>query len=368
MSSQGNKPAGGKTWKDWKHLITSPFFNEISLSAEDSASFMRFVESCPEFVKTYETTLHWVASQDPPVELIRAVIRADPDALTGKKRLYIQDRYQKVTPLGLACRSGAPFHVIRTLLRETVLLKARTKSRKRDRNDWWLSEDNEVCPFATTGIEKSSFSVETMRVMLEEFPDGVWSQEDPLERRCLIGEVMKNIRCDSSFWEKFNLILMAASFGTIKESEMNGRTFFVLHAFLDMIGCVGPIKRRRHNYDSRSILKILKIIKMKVPEQFCLRDQHGRLPLHIVVSAHGLGGASELVKFLLTVHPESVRIPDGKGRLPLHVAVENQLFSCIDLLVHAEPRALVTRCVVTHLHPFQLTAYRAHVRKNKRLE
>jgi hypothetical protein len=63
-----------------------------------------------------------------------------------------------------------------------------------------------------------------------------------------------------------------------------------------------------------------------------------------------------IIEYLLEEHPESAGISDERGRLPLHVAVENGL-PCIDLLIQTEPRALSTRCLVTHMYPFQLAAY-----------
>jgi hypothetical protein len=62
------------------------------------------------------------------------------------------------------------------------------------------------------------------------------------------------------------------------------------------------------------------------------------------------------MEFLLEEYPEAAGIADGQGRLPLHIAMECGQ-SCADLLLDVEPRALATRCMVTHMYPFQLAAF-----------
>jgi len=194
---------------------------------------------------------------------------------------------------------------------------------------------------------------------------------------------------------------------------LNGRNFLVLHAFLEMISGLGPFQERPTEYYSRkqimpndeTVVRVLELIKSRVPQQFLMSNTLGYLPLHVAVrntrarefssdGTHVLlvndagtrmasGGSdddggdnsdnkpatlgdnlnrtcdtygSKFVNFLLQEHPESVHILDGQGRLPLHVAAEHGL-PCYDIIADAEPRALTTRCLVTHLYPFQLPAF-----------
>jgi hypothetical protein len=53
----------------------------------------------------------------------------------------------------------------------------------------------------------------------------------------------------------------------------------------------------------------------------------------------------------------SVAIPDRQGRIPLQIASEHEL-PCYKILASAEPRALIARCTLTRMYPFQLAAVR----------
>jgi hypothetical protein len=66
---------------------------------------------------------------------------------------------------------------------------------------------------------------------------------------------------------------------------------------------------------------------------------------------------STIVGFLLQEYPVSVAIPDRQGRLPLQIASEHKL-PCYKMLASAEPRALIARCTLTRMYPFQLAAVR----------
>jgi hypothetical protein len=161
------------------------------------------------------------------------------------------------------------------------------------------------------------------------------------------------------------------SLGMVKENEMRGCTFLILHAFLAKVSRVGPFNGCVQDsldylsYDDttvilalpmmtvtmstvtttyfarkRNAISILKLIMEKVPEQFRMRDDFGSLPIHIAVrNSHSdkrmndENNTSLLFQFLVAEFPESVGMPT---RLP-----------CYKILVDAEPRALTTRCLVT---------------------
>lgn len=95
-----------------------------------------------------------------------------------------------------------------------------------------------------------------------------------------------------------------------------------------------------------------------------MRDDDGSLPVHIVSGATRSGSLSNqytprVLRLLLDEYPESVSLTDGKGRLALHMAVENKL-PFFEALADAEPRALSSRCPVTHMYPFQLAGLPMH--------
>jgi hypothetical protein len=114
---------------------------------------------------------------------------------------------------------------------------------------------------------------------------------------------------------------------------------------------------------SQTIFSFLNLVRQHSPEQFRTRDVSDSLPLHIAVQLPFdparaiivLEYPEAVIEFLLYEYPEAAGIADGQGRLPLHIAMEHGL-PCADLLLDAEPRALETRCMVTHMYPFQLAA------------
>lgn len=154
---------------------------------------------------------------------------------------------------------------------------------------------------------------------------------------------------------------MAASLGTVKEEEKNGRQFLVLHSFLELVSNQGPFDRFVFPGSPRVTKYFLVLIKENVPEQFCMYDDAGSLPIHIAVrnkKAAELGRRKctrDCLDVILSVYPDSAGIPDQQGQLPLHSAITNGLAN-LQMLVDAEPRALAMRCAVTRMYPFQLAA------------
>ena len=209
-------------------------------------------------------------------------------------------------------------------------------------------------------------------MLLEECPDGaltfILGHHDSKHYKSLAAMVVigKNASADPNYWEKMNLVLMAATCGTVSGSELNGRRFLILHAFLEMISGVGSFQEQFPIYCgdiSSRVMRVLELLKERVPEQFHCQDDFGSHPLHIAVrNKHAStyestrDTSSLVIEYLVKEYRKSAGSPDEQGRLPLHVAVENAL-PCIDLLIQAEPRALVTRCLVTRMYPFQLAAY-----------
>jgi len=275
-----------------------------------------------------------------------------------------------VTPLGLACRSGASANIIRTIIREAMRARSGSKTGRR------IETVAIRVLFLGSGMldEERACPLPVLRACIEDFPSDILTmtvKRNGLDGTLLEAIVMKG-RLVPDYWERINIVLKAMMKGsTPRDEELNGRRFLILHAFLEMVSGVGPFDDCENHdvpvmYEPLGIHKIdevidiLKLIKEHAPEQFHMRDDKGRLPLHIALSnSHVVNQQewrnypSKLVKFLLQDYPESAGIPDRNGRLPLHIAMEHGI-PCFRLVAKAEARALTTRCQVTHLYPFQL--------------
>jgi len=335
----------------------------------DWEAFIARTKTHPYEVKVFGSFLLTVIKRSPPVEALIAATRICPDsALTSEVGFNVNRRVLLVSPLGLACKCGASFDVIRAILREIIVRTADNISElypgvKRSR-----TLDNIL---ETTGIHEPNFSLDLLKLFLEELPSEFFTQ-NTAEGTCLAARlVMENIQ-DSDHWKKINMVLKATTAGMMKDDDSHERPFLVLHAFLEMIGAAGPFRGMACDYlkeissrpDIDTVVSMLELIKKKAPEQFHIRNENGLLPLSVVMTSPRFTDdkererdyASKLVTFLLNEYPESAHMPDKQKRLPLHVATEGGL-PCIELLEKVEPRALETRCPVTHMYPFQLVAF-----------
>ena len=97
--------------------------------------------------------------------------------------------------------------------------------------------------------------------------------------------------------EKMNLVLMAATCGTVKEAEMSGQPFLVLHSFLEVLFEASFFFLSTESF-LNNILAFLEFIKEKKPEQFRMFDHNGSLPLHIVMRVH----SHSVWRYLIVLH------------------------------------------------------------------
>jgi hypothetical protein len=313
---------------------------------------------CPDEIEVHwgsfplETTvLHHIIPMNPPVKALKAILRAYPDALSTS--CHNEDQGEEFFPLGLACKIDAPFENIRAILKgisiciqesDRFLRVALDSCELFDDIDFWYDE----------------FPLERMQLCLEELPMGLFSTMDQDSAIAYIERVL----CHMSFsrsWERLNLFMMKLTMGVTREEDLNGRRFLLLHSLLEAVRRVGPC-------DQLGLFDLITYaIKERSPQQFSTKDDNGALPLHIAASfenkkcfRNDRGTERSKHEFytitaLLNEYPEAASIPDGQGRLPLHIAASHGLV-CSDLIAKAEPRALVTRCVATHMYPFQLAA------------
>jgi hypothetical protein len=104
---------------------------------------------------------------------------------------------------------------------------------------------------------------------------------------------------------------------------------------------VGPFQGCQHDYSIEFIIDFMEYIFEREPQQFCMQNQQGHLPIHIVMqNVDSIVGShahvNELWTFLFEEYPISAGIADNRGPLALEFAIENGL-ECIDELVGAEP-------------------------------
>jgi hypothetical protein len=348
-----------KTWKEWKPMICRGGM----IPAREAGKFHKFVRKNPEKIRSYKNTLLWVVGRSAPIPLLQSILGADPEALTRKDVFPIQGENHRVTPLGVACRTNARPIVIRFLIDVRVTLERQASTEAAES----LSP---VCkkrrctvpfyPFATTGYDEPDFSPAHMKILLEECPEGVFLNHALNEKPLLNLLLSREDKSGDTYWENVNLVMMAATFGTVRQDELHGRQFVLLHALLQMYCSVGPFQGRQHAYSIEFIIDFMEYIFEREPRQFRMRNHQGHLPIHIVMQNVDIivgsrAHVNELWTFLLEEYPESAGIADNRGRLALEVAIENGL-SCIDELVGAEPRAVETRSMVSYMYPFEQVA------------
>ena len=340
------------TWKEWKPII----MRSGTLSKEISVAFREFVKANPIHVKNYKNTLLWVVSRNPPIFLVKAVITADPNALCRKEPFVINMETYNITPLGVACRCGVSVNVVACLLFLRLKLhEAVGQKRKRHHDDDIVP----FYPFQTTGYNEDWFPPAYMRVLLEYYPQGA-TMPHTFDGRPMLEEVLTANRFTPYYWENINLVMMAAAFGTVKQEQLDGRQFLLLHSFLELICCVGAFRGGQRDYNIDFALEFLQYIQNQAPQQFLMVDSNGRLPLHVAMQNTAFGWnrthTAQFWTFLVQEHPESAGIADPDGRLALHVAVQHGL-PCIDVLLEAEPEALEKRSMATYLYPYELVSY-----------
>lgn len=374
-------------------------YNLLHQPNVDWNTFLGRVQSHPEEVqwpsKQRSTVLLDVVSKEAPAHVVRAVAGAFPRAIAfASYSIYPEgtigtrewENQVNPLPLQVAIEARASPDVIRVLLQELVRFRPNIVGARH----------------AATYFDqyKGFHSVEVTRIFLEEIPIEPlteWNDDAALnwKERAFSFDLD-----DESSWEKLRLFLMKITTGTTREEELNGRSFHVLHAFLQfvcrcwLIPGYETLSHLRTFYGFASewgelgfVTRALETIKRKLPDEFHARNGDGSLPIHIAAtlshryvrngnydSSLGNGRLNwnvykrysdiiaeyplAIVGFLLRENPESVGMLDGRGRLPLYIAMENDS-PCWKLLAEKEPRAVSTRCMETRMFPFQIAAHAA---------
>ena len=331
----------------------------------------KFVESNPKI-------LDYIITNNPPLDVVKAYVRAFPTLLITKTRSFTFITTTS-TSLSTACRVSSPsLEIVRHLIKEMVWCRKLSQHKSMFRN---LEEG--LGFFDSTGFPFNT-SLDVVKVLLDEHPKAALRSNGiddvfPYASHFVpasIPPVMYALSGDPSrlpdYLEKLKLLLMAAAAGTIDEEKLE-KKFLLPHAFLDAITWNGNFARSSpqegwnylfHQNREMDIIRTLEYMKVFCPSEFLEADDDGNLPLHIVLSNKKAIYATvnrfkkdysaNLIKFLLEMHPESITIRNGKGQLPIHLALKH-CFPCYQLIIDASPNwVFESRCPITLLYPFQM--------------
>ena len=356
------------SWDDVRYIIKP----EVMLHFKQNKTF---VESNPKI-------LDYIIKNNPPLDVVKAYVRAFPTLLITKSRLAsFVFATTTSTSLSTACSVISPsLEIVRYLIKEMVWCRKLSKHKNLFRD---LEEG--LGFFVSTGFPFDT-SLDIVKVLLGEYPkaalceNGIDEAAYDLVPRS-IPPVMYALSDDpsqlSDYLEKLKLLLMAASTGTIDEEKLE-KKFLLPHAFLEAITWKGNFARsspgEECNYllylhREEEIIRALEYMKAVSPSEFLETDDDGNLPLHIVlsnkkainamVSGFKKDYSADLIKFLLDMHPESITVRNGKGQLPIHLALTHGI-PCYKLIIDASPDwVLESKCPITKLYPFQM-AYAAN--------
>ena len=352
-------PPESISWDDVRYIIKP----EVMLHFKQNK---KFVESNPDIFRL-------MIRNDPPLDIVKAYARAFPTLLVAENSAGTAITS---SALGHACNShlytgqNPSLELIRYLIKEAIWCRKLSPHKN-------LFRDLENRPggfFSFTGFPHQT-SLEVTRVLLEEYPNGALLSEDyPTQTFPFEFIRYASPERHKDYLEKLTLLLMAASMGTVDETQLEAekKKFLMPHSFLDCVTWSGRYARSEAKesdyllYSEAKIVQTIEYMKVVSPGEFLEANDDGNLPLHIVLSNKkfirslsdsGPGStkhSAQLVKFLLEIHPESITIRDGKGRLPIHLALEH-CAPCYKLILDKSPDwVLESKCPVTKLYPFQI--------------
>jgi hypothetical protein len=257
---------------------------------------------------TMETPLYLACQNHPPVELVRALLRAFPAGAETPSR-------HGDLPLHIACR----YHASIEVLRELVLNHPGT-------------------------VGQSSKWGETP---VTAFWEG---------RETIVSSTAEE-DYSSLFWQKMQVLLEALATSRQQAQGQPTDTLFMVHAVvaLGSFGC--PIE-------------VLEYVLESYPEQVSQTDGMGRLPLHICVGPAQWSHRSrrkykprekQVIVRLLELYPPAARTFDTTepaGRYPLHTALagRHQWKTGVKELFEGAPEAIFLPDPVTRVYPFQLAS------------
>ena len=298
--------------------------------------------------------LHFVCALDPPLEPVRAILKANPRAVsyrghTGLTPLHIacgrnaspavlrcliqQDPgalsildNEDQAAVHYACRPDVNHQVLRVLLTERPLLSAvrysdgsrntglrgtgsgllvqsrrnRQEARQGGTNNNNSDDDDEDDDTETNNRRNERRGKSALMILCQDRGNVSETSSDARNGG-------NEPRWSPNQWQKVMHWLFVAHFGTL--SARNGQTLSILHASL------------AQNAPPEIVNEALRI----APNGFCgVRDIRGNMPLHYAVKSRALRGTG-LLQTILRSFPQAASATDAVGRLPLHEGLRSGL-------------------------------------------
>ena len=270
--------------------------------------------------------LHVACKKQPTSRAIRSLLKAYPKAT----RTYDANGY---LPLHVACLSNASMEVLQTL----------------------TDNDPETASLFNTSGESTLAILSRARDTTESTVDfhnpALWKLEST---------ETQEINYSTLYWQKVQVLLEAIAIHRQSSALQCVDDLFTLHAAVSLSWCPADV---------------LHFCCFQFPEQVRLKDDSGRLPLHLVVrraayykSNETLAGKlhirekSIIIPRLLHLYPEAAQCMDPdepSGRFPLHTALVNkhEWYGGVNELYQQHPEATLTLDPVEKLYPFQLASF-----------
>jgi len=290
-----------------------------------------------------ETPLFVACQNQPPLKLVHALLEAWPQAVSTKSR-------QGELPLHIAARYQAPAAVLRRLVQDFPDTACRrTRWGATPLVAFWEAQQEGVRHVARSLMDRSSreSSIQDKLTAVPSIVDGYKQQVTDV----LLRAVVRHRR----------MSITTSSINTT-DAEDDTAALYCLHAAVSLGSSTGYHRL------------VLFYAFSEYPQQATMRDQAGRLPLHIAVGPDNSSSPTSQWKFrpqefwsiklALHFHPESASLADPNepaGRHPLHTALTHHHEIChgVQELVEAAPHVLSLRDPVTGLVPFLMASARS---------
>lgn len=350
---------------DEEQTLQDMLLRGVSGEEVDWEAIAQRVKDYPREVQTVfrgKTALQLAVTGEAPRHVVSSMILANP-------RACLRSAYS-TSALFDACRTGAPFEVIKAILDTAV--------QERDA----AGVKGKFSPF--TWINDMQVSVKQAEFLLRHHPHGSIDRDDYLGGKCALHQIIDDfdwlihdiaeypgggIRSDNLtfLYQKLKLLLWAKD-SLMGDVEENSNSFLPLHSLLRycLQEMVVMAHGRRIGSDLRGPVAVLSFLARAEPQQFSARDRWGDLPIHIVSKSQlPIGSDSRLmeglVRLVVDAHRGGLSVKDSDGRLPLHCAIANQASlsaECCKFIFDAAPHVAVTLDPVLGMFPFQIAATR----------
>jgi hypothetical protein len=264
--------------------------------------------------------LQSVLRMDPPLDIIRELIRIYPKSCVDMDPFYA------------ACQYSSDDAVL-------VLLRRTMKARKQEGIHWSMLA---LLGDARIRLRHAKFLLQYNPEAVIDPSHGLFGVS-PLDR--MISGAF--IHGDAEEWvNKLKLALLTADRGFV-DDEPGSKPFYPFHALLnrlishDFMGV---------QFGAFTFVNCLSAC-IDGDENHCpfhQVDQDGNLPIHLVLGQEcktnlGIIGERKLVKFLLHANPSSATTPNAKGVMPIRLAIENG-WPLYDIIARRCPIEYVEGC------------------------